>query len=100
MFVQWNGHFNIFQKFSVTAFFNVNELFFTSEMRNKNGNELFCDVDTSWCWLEACLQWSRVVVIVLRLKAVEEMYLSLIGTQTHVSHISGSNGPVSECPPA
>jgi hypothetical protein len=46
-----------------------------------------CVVDVSWSWLEACLQWSWVVVIVLRLKSVEEMCLSPTGTRTHVSHV-------------
>ncbi len=35
-------------------------------------------------------------MIVLRLQSVEEMCPSPTGTRTHVSHISGSNGPVSD----
>jgi hypothetical protein len=40
--------------------------------------------DVSWSRLEACLQWSWVVMIVLRLKLVEEMCISPTGTRTHV----------------
>ena len=59
---------------------------------------LLCGV--SWGLLKACLQWSWAVVIELRLKSVEDMCLCPTGTRTHVSHIRGSNSPVSECPPA
>jgi hypothetical protein len=36
---------------------------------------------------------------VFGLKSVEELCHAPNRTRTHVSHISGSNGPVSECPP-
>ena len=62
------------------------------------GHTLFCLGFVLWTFLEVdwklVLQWSWVVVIVLRLKSVEEMCRSPTETRTHVSHISGSNGPV------
>ena len=37
---------------------------------------------------------------ILRSKSVEELPSVPTGTRTYAPHIRGSNGPVSECPPA
>jgi hypothetical protein len=39
-------------------------------------------------------------VLLEKLKSVQILTISPPGTRTHAIHISGSNGPVSECPPA
>jgi hypothetical protein len=49
---------------------------------------------------EAGLHFERVFMLVIRSKAVEEFPSVRKGTRTHALHIRGSNGPVSECPPA
>ena len=50
--------------------------------------------------VEAGLHVERGFMLVMRSKSVEELPSVPNGNRTYALHIRGSNGPVSECPPA
>jgi hypothetical protein len=64
----------------------------------------FCLGFALWMYLQddrkLVFRGAELLWLLLGLKSVEELCLAPNGTRTHASHISGSNGPVSECPPA
>jgi hypothetical protein len=60
-----------------------------------------CRLEATGSRVEAGLQGDRCgYTWVLRSKSVEDLPSVPTGTRTYAPHIRGSNGPVSECPPA
>ncbi len=58
-----------------------------------------CVVDVSWSWLEAGFAVELICSDCVEIKVSRGIVPSPTETRTHVSHISGSNGPVYECLP-
>ncbi len=59
-----------------------------------------CRLEATEEGLKLVLHVERGFMLVMRSKSVEELPSVPYGTRTYALHIRGSNGPVSECPPA